>query len=104
MTSACYVSTQCVWLLRMSMTFVTIQQNGVANFYFNRGQILFVLGSVVNVIPDTEMFILLQAYQHLGEVNIPKFTVIIAQKNHHTRFFLPGASENVPPGWFLKLV
>ncbi|XP_015873346.2 protein argonaute 4 [Ziziphus jujuba] len=28
----------------------------------------------------------------------PKFVVIIAQKNHHTKFFQPGAPENVPPG------
>ena len=73
-------------------------------FILTMGKLLSWNQSVVNAIPDTEMFILLQAYQHLGEVNIPKFTVIVAQKNHHTRFFLPGASENVPPGQFLKLV
>jgi hypothetical protein len=40
----------------------------------------------------------IQAYQHLGEVNIPKFTVIVAQKNHHTKLFQSGSPENVPPG------
>ena len=64
---------------------------------------LVVLGLIVNVIPDSEIFILLQAYQHLGEVNVPKFTVIVGQKNHHTKFFQAGAPENVPPGLFLSL-
>lgn len=39
-----------------------------------------------------------QAYQHLGETMIPKFTVIVAQKNHHTKIFQANAPENVPPG------
>ncbi|RDY01710.1 Protein argonaute 4B, partial [Mucuna pruriens] len=34
------------------------------------------------------------AYQLLGEVNVPKFTVIVAQKNHHTKLFLTNAAEN----------
>ena len=46
---------------------------------------------------------LLQAYQHLGEVDIPKFTVIVAQKNHHTKLFQAGGgTENVPPGLTLS--
>ena len=65
---------------------------------------LVALWSAVNLILDTEMFILVQAYQHLGEVNVPKFTVIVGQKNHHTNFFQPGAPENVPPGLLLLLV
>ncbi|KAF5197521.1 argonaute [Thalictrum thalictroides] len=28
----------------------------------------------------------------------PKFMVIVAQKNHHTRFFVPNSPENVSPG------
>lgn len=48
-------------------------------------------------------FLLLQAYQHLGEVDIPKFTVIVAQKNHHTKLFQAGGgTENVPPGLTLS--
>jgi hypothetical protein len=48
-------------------------------------------------------FFLLQAYQHLGEVDIPKFTVIVAQKNHHTKLFQAGGgTENVPPGLTLS--
>lgn len=41
-----------------------------------------------------------QAFQHLGEVDVPKFTVVVAQKNHHTKLFQAGAPENVPPGLF----
>ncbi|XP_071904616.1 protein argonaute 16-like isoform X1 [Coffea arabica] len=41
---------------------------------------------------------MIKAYEHLGEVNFPKFTVIVAQKNHHTKLFQNNASENVPPG------
>ncbi|KAL5159554.1 Protein argonaute 6 [Glycine soja] len=44
------------------------------------------------------------AYQHLGEVNVPKFTVIVAQKNHHTKLFLPNGPENVPPGTVVDLI
>ena len=34
----------------------------------------------------------------LGESEVPKFTVIVAQKRHHTRLFEAGGSGNVPPG------
>ncbi|XP_006594374.1 protein argonaute 6 isoform X7 [Glycine soja] len=41
---------------------------------------------------------IIKAYQHLGEVNVPQFTVIVAQKKHHIKLFLPNGPENVPPG------
>ncbi|KAL5150661.1 Protein argonaute 6 [Glycine soja] len=41
---------------------------------------------------------IIKAYQHLGEVNVPKFTVIVAQKKHHIKLFQPNGPENVPPG------
>lgn len=45
---------------------------------------------------------MLQAYQHLGEVDVPKFTVIVAQKNHHTKLFQTGSPDNVPAGILLS--
>jgi eukaryotic translation initiation factor 2C len=41
----------------------------------------------------------LQAFKHFDESWSPKFALIVAQKNHHTRFFKPNApQENVSPG------
>nr|CAB3465484.1 unnamed protein product [Digitaria exilis] len=39
-----------------------------------------------------------QAYQSMGQGDLPKFTVIIAQKNHHTKLFQADSPDNVPPG------
>lgn len=39
-----------------------------------------------------------QACKFVEENWEPKFTVIIAQKNHHTKFFRDGFPDNVPPG------
>ncbi|KAK1389079.1 Exonuclease/helicase-like [Heracleum sosnowskyi] len=48
---------------------------------------------------NNELDQMIKAYQHLREENIPKFTVIVAQKNHHTKLFQAGGvPENVPPG------
>ncbi|XP_041996009.1 protein argonaute 16-like [Salvia splendens] len=49
---------------------------------------------VINI----ELDQIIKAYQHLGESDIPKFTVIVAQKNHHTKLFQASAPENVPCG------
>ncbi|KAG2712099.1 hypothetical protein I3843_04G101300 [Carya illinoinensis] len=54
--------------------------------------------SQFNQVLNIELDQIIKAYQHLGEVDIPKFTVIVAQKNHHTKLFLAGGPENVPPG------
>lgn len=54
--------------------------------------------SQFNQVLNIELDQIIKAYQHLGERNIPKFTVVVAQKNHHTKLFQPGAPENVPPG------
>ncbi|KAM7498359.1 hypothetical protein LguiA_022773 [Lonicera macranthoides] len=54
--------------------------------------------SQFNQVLNIELDQMIKAYQHLGEANIPKFTVIVAHKNHHTKLFQAGAPENVPPG------
>ncbi|CAK9184081.1 unnamed protein product [Ilex paraguariensis] len=54
--------------------------------------------SQFNQVLNYELDQMIKAYQHLGEVDVPKFTVIVAQKNHHTKLFQAGANENVPPG------
>lgn len=41
---------------------------------------------------------IIKAYQRLGESDVPKFTVIVAQKNHHTKLFQAKGPENVPAG------
>ncbi|KAK4397822.1 protein argonaute 16 [Sesamum angolense] len=45
---------------------------------------------------NIELDQMIKAYQHLGETDIPKFTLIVAQKNHHTKLFQASAAENVP--------
>ncbi|KAL0307160.1 UNVERIFIED_CONTAM: protein argonaute 16 [Sesamum radiatum] len=47
---------------------------------------------------NIELDQMIKAYQHLGETDIPKFTLIVAQKNHHTKLFQASAAENVPSG------
>ncbi|XP_007049194.2 PREDICTED: protein argonaute 16 [Theobroma cacao] len=54
--------------------------------------------SQFNQVLDIELEQIIKAYQHLGESDVPKFTVIVAQKNHHTKLFQANAPENVPPG------
>ncbi|GER43062.1 argonaute family protein [Striga asiatica] len=66
-------------------TQIIIFRDGVSESQF--GQVL-----------DIELEQIIKAYQYLGESDIPKFTVIITQKNHHTRLFQASASENVPSG------
>ncbi|VAI30868.1 unnamed protein product [Triticum turgidum subsp. durum] len=41
---------------------------------------------------------MMQAYQNMGQGPPPKITVIIAQKNHHTKLFQADAPDNVPAG------
>lgn len=52
---------------------------------------------------DTELSQIMDAWKFLEDTYLPKFTVIVAQKNHHTRFFVPNehrpnAVTNVQPG------
>ncbi|QCD79300.1 argonaute [Vigna unguiculata] len=64
---------------------IIIFRDGVSESQFNQ---------VLNI----ELDRIIEACKFLDENWEPKFTVIVAQKNHHTRFFQPGAPENVPPG------
>ncbi|KAM6567334.1 hypothetical protein CsatA_026462 [Cannabis sativa] len=65
---------------------IIIFRDGVSESQFNQ---------VLNI----ELDQIIKAYQHLGEENLPKFTVIVAQKNHHTKLFQAGgANNNIPPG------
>ncbi|KAI3440909.1 uncharacterized protein J3R85_002940 [Psidium guajava] len=66
-------------------TQIIVFRDGVSESQFNQ---------VLNI----ELEQIVRAYQNLGETNIPKFTVIVAQKNHHTKLFQTNSPENVPPG------
>ncbi|PQQ16165.1 protein argonaute 16 [Prunus yedoensis var. nudiflora] len=71
-------------------TQIIVFRDGVSESQFNQ---------VLNI----ELDQIIKAYQHLGEVDVPKFTVIVAQKNHHTKLFQTGGStDNVPPGLLLS--
>ncbi|KAF8724213.1 hypothetical protein HU200_021233 [Digitaria exilis] len=47
---------------------------------------------------NSELDQIIEACKYFDEKWEPKFTLIVAQKSHHTKFFVPGAPENVPPG------
>ncbi|RDX95578.1 Protein argonaute 4A, partial [Mucuna pruriens] len=66
---------------------IIIFRDGVSESQFNQ---------VLNI----ELSNIIEACKHLDESWDPKFTLITAQKNHHTRFFQANAREsgNVPPG------
>ncbi|MCI02563.1 protein argonaute 4a-like, partial [Trifolium medium] len=65
---------------------IIIFRDGVSDSQFNQ---------VLNI----ELNEIIKACKHLDESWCPKFTVIVAQKNHHTRFFKANApQENVSPG------
>ncbi|XP_022771735.1 protein argonaute 16-like isoform X2 [Durio zibethinus] len=54
--------------------------------------------SQFNQVLNIELEQIIKAYQHLGETDVPKFTVIVGQKNHYTKLFQANSPENVPPG------
>ncbi|XP_027329366.1 protein argonaute 4-like [Abrus precatorius] len=64
---------------------IIIFRDGVSESQFNQ---------VLNI----ELNQIIEACKYLDENWHPKFLVIVAQKNHHTKFFQPGSPENVPPG------
>ncbi|KAI3894514.1 hypothetical protein MKX03_005374 [Papaver bracteatum] len=64
---------------------IIIFRDGVSESQFNQ---------VLNI----ELDQIIEACKELDAEWKPKFTVIIAQKNHHTKFFQKGSPDNVPPG------
>ncbi|KAK7300313.1 hypothetical protein RJT34_11156 [Clitoria ternatea] len=64
---------------------IIIFRDGVSESQFNQ---------VLNI----ELNQIIEACKFLDEKWDPKFMVVVAQKNHHTKFFQSGAPENVPPG------
>ncbi|CAO2184938.1 unnamed protein product [Urochloa humidicola] len=64
---------------------IIIFRDGVSESQFNQ---------VLNI----ELDQIIEACKYLDGTWEPKFTLIVAQKNHHTKFFIPGAPDNVPPG------
>ncbi|XP_052203898.1 protein argonaute 4-like [Diospyros lotus] len=64
---------------------IIIFRDGVSESQFNQ---------VLNI----ELDQVIEACKFLDEKWNPKFVVIIAQKNHHTKFFQSGSPDNVPPG------
>uniref|UniRef100_A0A6N2K050 Piwi domain-containing protein n=1 Tax=Salix viminalis TaxID=40686 RepID=A0A6N2K050_SALVM len=64
---------------------IIIFRDGVSESQFNQ---------VLNI----ELDQIVEACKFLDESWSPKFTVIVAQKNHHTKFFQDGSPDNVPPG------
>ncbi|PIA35479.1 hypothetical protein AQUCO_03500087v1 [Aquilegia coerulea] len=47
---------------------------------------------------NIELEQIVKAVEHLGYTRIPKITLIVAQKNHHTKLFQSNDPNNVPPG------
>ncbi|GMI94287.1 OVEREXPRESSOR OF CATIONIC PEROXIDASE 11, ARGONAUTE 4 [Hibiscus trionum] len=64
---------------------IIIFRDGVSESQFNQ---------VLNI----ELDQVIEACKFLDESWNPKFVVIVAQKNHHTKFFQQGSPDNVPPG------
>ncbi|CAL9004903.1 unnamed protein product [Prunus brigantina] len=54
--------------------------------------------SQFNQVLNLELDQIIQACKFLDESWSPKFMVIVAQKNHHTKFFQTSSTENVPAG------
>lgn len=89
-----------------------IMRELLMNFYLTSAQhkpaqiILFrdgVSESQFNQVLNYELDDIVKAYKHLGEGDIPKFTVIVAQKNHHTKLFQASGSKYVPPGTIVDM-
>ncbi|KAF3485792.1 hypothetical protein F2Q69_00052980 [Brassica cretica] len=74
-----------LYLLARKPKQIIIFRDGVSESQFNQ---------VLNIVVDQ----IIKAYQRLGETDVPKFTVNVAQKRHHTKLFQAKGHENVPAG------
>ncbi|KAK9282596.1 hypothetical protein L1049_010813 [Liquidambar formosana] len=54
--------------------------------------------SQFNQVLNMELDQIIEACKFLDEKWSPKFMVVVAQKNHHTKFFQARSPDNVPPG------
>ncbi|CAI0452232.1 unnamed protein product [Linum tenue] len=84
-----------------------IMREALLDFYVSSGKrkpeqiIIFrdgVSESQFNQVLNIELDQIIEACKFLDEKWNPKFVVIVAQKNHHTKFFQPNGPDNVPPG------
>ncbi|KAL6970707.1 Protein argonaute 4A [Sarracenia purpurea var. burkii] len=84
-----------------------IMRELLIDFYSSSGQmkpdhiIIFrdgVSESQFNQVLNIELNQIIEACQHLDKKWSPRFMVIVAQKNHHTKFFQTSSPDNVPPG------
>ncbi|KAK4477948.1 hypothetical protein RD792_017213 [Penstemon davidsonii] len=84
-----------------------IMRELLLDFYFSSGKrkpdqiIIFrdgVSESQFNQVLNIELNQIIEACKFLDDKWNPKFVVIVAQKNHHTKFFQPNSPDNVPPG------
>ncbi|XP_057981140.1 protein argonaute 4B-like, partial [Malania oleifera] len=84
-----------------------IIREALVDFYLSSGQrkpeqiIIFrdgVSESQFNQVLNVELDQIIEACKFLDDKWSPKFTLIVAQKNHHTKFFQASSPDNVPPG------
>ncbi|PPD86818.1 hypothetical protein GOBAR_DD16215 [Gossypium barbadense] len=84
-----------------------IMREALLDFYTSSGKrkpdqiIIFrdgVSESQFNQVLNKELDQVIEACKFLDENWNPKFVVIVAQKNHHTKFFQQGSPDNVLPG------
>ncbi|KAF3457431.1 hypothetical protein FNV43_RR02089 [Rhamnella rubrinervis] len=85
----------------------TVHKDGVSESQFSQvlnmelDQVIEVLRAEhcpLDLVTQINILCIFQACKFLDENWSPKFAVIVAQKNHHTKFFKSGSSDNVPPG------
>jgi eukaryotic translation initiation factor 2C len=74
-----------LYFLILVVSMFNASRDGVSESQFNQ---------VLNI----ELDQIIEACKLLDANWNPKFLLLVAQKNHHTKFFQPTSPENVPPG------